>query len=222
MEQLLHANVGRETDLIRVSAMPSFANQWLAPRLGRFLEQFPKYQVRVAGEDCLTSFDRNDADIGLRYGPGEYPDLHSELIGRAEAFPVCSPAFAEQYSSALSSPPGLLEVPLLDDEIALKAPGLPTWRTWFNAAGIADPVLPSGTRFESLHMALMSAVNGQGVALGLTPLVDGELATGRLIRLFDVAIPSRFSFWLVCKKERVSERKIASFRRWIASELRPS
>lgn len=219
MEQLLSASLGGETSLLRISAMPSFANQWLAPRLGRFLELHPEYQVRVAGEDGLVSFDRNEADIGLRYGRGDYRDLHTELLSKVEAFPVCSPAFASRHAGNLRHPRDLADLPLLQDEVALKQPGLPTWHEWFKAAGVAELVAPSGPRFESLHMALMGAVNGQGVALGLTPLVETELSSGRLVRLFDVAIPSSFSFWLVCSADRAKSRKIAAFRSWIMSEL---
>jgi len=219
MEELLGTAIGPEANLLRVSAMPSFANQWLAPRLGRFLVQFPQFQVRIAGEDRLESFDRDEIDIGLRYGPGQYPGLHSEMIARAEAFPVCSPAFARKHANLLSSPEGLIGLPLMEDDSGKIAHGLPTWARWFEAAGIAKSQT-AGLRFESLHMALMGALNGQGIALGLTPLLDMDLAAGRLVRLFDIAIPSAFSFWLVCKPERRAERKIAAFRGWIMEEAR--
>jgi LysR family glycine cleavage system transcriptional activator len=219
MQDLLHVNIGPESSLLRVSAMPSFAHQWLAPRLGRFSDRYPQYQIRVVGEDQLVSFDRGEADIGIRYGAGDYPGLHSELIAKVEAFPVCSPDFAERYGRALSSPSGLLQLPLIEDEIARRAPGLPTWRDWFAAAAVPVDGLPPGARFESLHMALMAALRGQGVALGLSPLVDDDLAAGNLMRPFEVAIPSSFSFWLVCKPERAAERKIAAFRAWITDEI---
>lgn len=219
MEHLLSASIGPENSLLRVSAMPSFAHQRLAPRLGRFSDRFPQYQMRVVGEDQLVSFDRSGADIGIRYGAGDYPGLRSELIAKVEAFPVCSPEFADRHRRALSSPSELLELPLIEDEIARRAPGLPTWPDWFAAAGVPAMTLPPGARFESHHMALMAALRGQGVALGLTPLVDDDLAAGNLVRPFEVAIPSSFSFWLVCKPERMNERKIAAFRAWIADEI---
>src|SRR4029450_6794402 len=219
MEQLLSGSIGPENSLLRVSAMPSFAHQWLAPRLGRFSDRFPQYQMRVVGEDQLVWLDRSEPGGGIRYGAGEYQGLHSELIAKAEAFPVCSPDFAEQHRGSLSTPSDLLGLPLIEDETGRRAPGLPTWRDWFEAADVPVSSLPQGARFESLHMALMAALRGQGVALGLTPLVDDDLAAGELVRPFEIAIPSSFSFWLVCKPERVNERKIAAFRAWIADEI---
>jgi LysR family glycine cleavage system transcriptional activator len=74
-------------------------------------------------------------------------------------------------------------------------------------------------------MALSAAVAGQGYALGLTPLVDDDLAAGRLVRPFAVEIPSAFGFWFVCRKDRLEDPKVATFRRWIfeeAAALRPA
>ena len=54
---------------------------------------------------------------------------------------------------------------------------------------------------------------GQGFALGLAPLVDEDLAAGRLVKPFEVEIPSALGFWFVCRKDRLP--KIAASRRWI-------
>lgn len=219
MEALLSTVVGPEANSLRISAMPSFAAKWLAPRLSGFTSLHPHYQVRLAGEDALACFERGDIDIGLRYGPGDYPGLHCEKIASAVAFPVCSPAFAERHGASLTKPEGLTHFPLLQDEIAVKAAGLPTWASWFEAAGVERAVDNRGPQFESHHMALAAAEADQGLALGLSPIVDDDLAAGRLIRLFDIAVPSRFSFWLVCRADRAKERKIAAFRAWMAEAI---
>ncbi len=222
LDQLLSLKIGPENRLLRVSAMPSFASQWLAPRLGDFSSRYGEFQVRVAGEDRLETFDRDEVDFGIRYGPGDYAHLRSEMIASAEATPVCSPEFAEKHASALTTPEGLLSLPLLEDEVARIAPGLPTWQSWFQAAGLRAAALHRGPRFESLHLALMAAICGQGVALGLTPLIDDDVVAGRLVRPFDVQVRSSFSFWLIYRPERARERKIASFRAWILEEMEDS
>ena len=218
LESLLSSIVGPGAASLRISAMPSFAAKWLAPRLAGFASQFPQYQVRLAGEDMIASFDRDDVDIGLRYGPGDYPGLHCEKIASAAAFPVCSPAFAARHSAELATPASLMNFPLLRDEIAAIAPGLPTWTAWFEAAGVERMTESHGPQFESHHMALAAALSDQGIALGLRPLVDDDVLAGRLVRLFDVEVPSAFSFWLVCRADRSKERKIAAFRSWLMSE----
>lgn len=217
LDRLLTEVVEPVAGSIQLSAMPSFATRWLAPRLAGFAQLRPTYPVRLVGADTLVDFDRDGVDIGLRYGPGGYAPLHFERIAAAQAFPVCSPAFRAAHADRLGDPSGLAGLPLLTDETSLQSPGLPSWPNWFAAAGVA--AAPGrGPQFDSLHMALAAAVAGQGVALGLTPLVDEDLASGALVRLFETALPSPYAFWFVCRADRLRERKIRAFRDWILAE----
>lgn len=222
MEQLVSDLIATETVALRISAMPSFAAKWLPSRLADFSVQHPDYQVRIEGADALADFVRDEIDIGLRYGPGGYSDLHCEKIADAVAFPVCSPEFAAQHAAALATPSALLALPLLHDEIALIAPCLPTWTSWFEAAGVECMRENRGPLFDSLHMSLAAAQSGQGVALGLTPLVNDDIAAGRLVRLFDIEVRSAHAFWFVCRTDRLKERKIADFRAWLIGEMKVS
>jgi LysR family transcriptional regulator, glycine cleavage system transcriptional activator len=220
MERLVSDVTESESSCLRLSAMPSFAARWLPPRLTRFSARHPDYQVRVEGDDSLADFVRDEIDVGLRYGPGGYADLHCEKIAAAVAFPVCSPAFAKQHAEVLTTPSSLLVLPLLHDEIAAIAPGLPNWNSWFEAAGVRRGRENRGPQFESLHMALAAAQSSQGVALGLTPLVNDDIGAGRLVRLFEIEVPSAFAFWFVCRADRLKQRKIADFRAWVISEMK--
>lgn len=213
MERLISDVADLDAQTLQVSAMPSFASKWVAPRIGRFLGRHPGMQVRMTGGDGRSDFDRDGVDVGLRYGDGDYPDLHRDLIARATAFPVCSPALAAAWPDPAAIPAALL----LQDESSLVAPGLPTWSIWFAAAGI-DRDVEGGARFGNSHMALSAAVAGQGFALGITPLVDDDIAAGRLVRPFDTAVDSSFGFWFVCRGDRVGEAKIAAFRDWVLAE----
>ena len=215
MERLLSQVAALEETSLQVSAMPSFASKWVAPRLAGFTARYPQIQVRITGADRRSDFDRDGVDVGLRYGDGDYPDLHSDLIAPAAAFPVCSPALAEQ----IASDPGRMESSrLLHDESALVAPGLPTWSAWFAKAGLDRPTDVGGPLFSNSHMALSAAVAGQGFALGLAPLVDDDLAAGRLVKPFALELASPFGFWFVCRKDRLGEPKITAFRRWVLAE----
>ncbi len=218
MDRLLGAVVGPATASLRISAMPSFASRWLAPRVSRFAEAHPQYDLRIAGEDALRSFDRDDVDLGVRYGAGPYPGLHARKLCDATAFPVCSPAYAARHASKLSRPDSIADLTLLFDEVGEAAPGLPTWSQWLEQSGMA-PAAVRGPRFESHHMALTAAEAGQGLALGLSPLVDAALASGALVRPYDLAVKSDYGFWLLCREDRARERKIAALIRWIVDEM---
>lgn len=215
MEQLVADVADLDAQVLQVSAMPSFASRWVAPRLGGFLAAHPGMQVRIKGGDGRSDFDREGVDVGLRYGDGDYRDLHCERIAQATASPVCSPDLAARYPDPAAIPAALL----LEDESSLVAPGLPTWSTWFAAAGCPRDD-SGGARFGNSHMALAAAVAGQGFALGITPLVDDDLAAGRLVRPFETSVDSSFGFWFVCRKDRIGEPKIAAFRDWMMEEAR--
>lgn len=205
--------------VLEVTAMPSLATKWLAPRLARFNAVCPDYQVRVSGTDLLVDFSRQPIDVGLRYGKGLYEDLFSEKLADVVAFPVCSPSFAEAYRERLSAPNGLTTVPLIHDESSVADPGLPTWPRWFAHAGITTAQIRRILVFESTHMALDAALAGQGVALGLSLLVDDDLRLGRLVRLADTDLPSAFAYWLVCRRDKAEQKGVRAFRDWLKAEL---
>jgi len=214
MERLLSEVAELDEVSLQVSAMPSFASKWVAPRLGRFIEGHPGVQVRLSGADRRADFERDGVDVGLRYGDGGYGDLFAELVAPAAAFPVCSPQMAARFDDPAKVPARLL----LQDESSLVAPGLPTWEAWFAGAGATPAGAGEGPLFSNSHMALAAAVAGQGFALGLSPLVDEDLAAGRLVRPFAFELESPFGFWFVCRNDRLGEPKIAAFRAWVLAE----
>src|SRR6266702_1587765 len=215
MQHLLSEVADFDATSLQISAMPTFASKWVAPRLSSFITRHPDIQVRIVGSDRRSDFDRDGVDIGLRYGDGDYHDLHCEQLAQARAFPVCSPALAAQFGA---DPARIDPALLLHDESSLVAPGLPTWSAWFTQAGAPRRIDGGGALFGNSHMALSAAVAGQGVALGLAPLVDDDLAAGRLVKPFALEISSAFAFWLVCRKDRLQEPKIAAFRSWILEQ----
>jgi len=205
--------------VLEVTAMPSLATKWLAPRLARFAGICPDYQIRVSGSGLLADFNRQPVDVGLRYGRGDYPELFCEKLSDVVAFPVCSPSFAQAYGAKLSTVEGLTSVPLIHDESTIVSAGAPTWPRWFAAAGLPSAQLRRILVFESTHMALEAAIAGQGVALGLTLLVDDDLRQGRLVRLSNIDLPSIFSYWFVCRRDKAEQRGISAFREWLKQEL---
>lgn len=222
MVQLIADFSNREVASLEISAMPSFAARWLAPRLARFTIQHPDCRIRIVGEDRLVDFRLEGSDIGIRYGPGAYKGLHVELLTEVEAFPVVSPAFALAHGNDLRTLAGLRALPLLHDESSLIASGLPNWPRWLEIAGVPGRFAETGIVFESVQLAIEAALAGQGVALALSPLVEADIRAGRLMRCFDLILKSPFSFWLVCRRHRTEEARIVQFREWIRSELRQS
>src|SRR5690606_12596435 len=102
---------------LRISVMPSFAGIWLLPRLRRFRERHPGIDVLVQADDRLVDFGREDIDLGVRYGFGNYPGLRVDYMMGDEIFPVCAPSLLDG-TPPLKTPEDLRHHTLLHDEVS--------------------------------------------------------------------------------------------------------
>ena len=205
----------RETDgtaVLTVSLLPSFAALWFVPRLGRFRARHPDVDVRISATPKLADLERDDVDIVIRYGLGNYPDLHVEHLISEDVFPVCSPALRDG-PLPLAKPEDLARHTLLHDENRQE------WSLWLRAVGIEGIDASRGPSFSLWELALQAAVAGQGVALGRSTLVTQYLQTGQLVRPLDISSPSEWGYYFVCLPERLAEQKITAFRDWLRDEV---
>jgi LysR family glycine cleavage system transcriptional activator len=203
---------------IRVSALPSLAAKWLVPRLHRFEAAHPTLSARIDTSDHLVNFAYEPIDVALRYGAGTYPGVHVERLMTAEAFPVCSPRLLANDRPPLKKPSDLRRHTLLHDESSDISKGVPNWGSWLKAAGATQVDSRRGPVFGSIHLAIEAALAGHGVAMGIAPLVEQDLQSGRLVRPFEFELPSAFSFWFVCQRKRANEPIIGKFRTWLRHE----
>jgi len=210
-------NEGEAGSVLTVSAAPSFAAKWLLPRLTRFLSAHPDIEVSIKATVELADFER-DADLGIRYGSGGYPDLETELLMREMVFPVCSPDLLG--GRAQTSTAGLLNnVNLLHDDSADQNEALPGWKMWLRAAAIDDVDWRKGPRFNQTVLAIEAAAAGLGVALAPAALVDGDLASGRLVRLAGGGLSEPFAYYLVYPAAKADRAAVQAFRAWLRAEL---
>jgi LysR family glycine cleavage system transcriptional activator len=203
---------GERTRRLVVSSSPSFSARWITPRIGSFMDRHPEVDVDLLSTNALADFSRDDVDVAIRYGRGNYPDLHVELLLDEVAFPVCSPTF--NGGQLPKTPADLLHVPLLRSDTDL-------WRPWFEAAGLPDATEPRrGVLFDDSSNLLLAAGDGQGVALARSSIVMQELVAGRLVRLFDVEAASPWSYYFVCPPPLMTSARVQAFRAWIFEEVK--
>jgi LysR family glycine cleavage system transcriptional activator len=200
------------------STAPAFAARWLVPRLERFQERCPEIDVRVSAAMRLVDFAREDVDVAIRYGPGRYHGLLAELLLTNQVVPVCAPALL-QGSRPLSSPQDLRHHTLLHDDTATSDGAYPNWAMWLRAAGVEGVDASRGPRFDYSGLVLDAAAAGGGVALALSTIVAADLAAGRLVKPFAVAVPTPFAYYLVCPATTAGRPKVAAFREWLRAEL---
>jgi len=193
---------------LTISVLTSFAARWLVPRLERFHEAHPEVVLNMRTGRELADLRRDGIDMGVRVGRGGYPGLDTQFLMSEALYVVASPRLTGGLPRTLDE---LRRYTLLRDSFD-------DWAIWCRAAGIDVKGLKFGTAIEDSSVLLEAAANGGGIALARSVLAADDLASGRLVRLFDVEVPNIFSYWTVTLPERRDEAAIAKFRAWLQAE----
>jgi len=164
-----------KTGELTITTMDSFAASWLVPRLARFQKIHTDIDIRIATSDSNVDFARENVDLAIRYGHGDWPGLYVEPLMREEMFPVCAPSLL-QSGPPLKTPGDLKHHKLLHDDMRVD------WRMWLMAAGEPEIDTTRGLSYQHSNLVLQSAEQGDGVALARSVLVSSSLAAGRLVK----------------------------------------
>ena len=204
---------------LRVTASSSIAAKWLIPRLDRFSTLEPKADVLVDISCQLRDLERDEVDVAIRFGRGDYPRVRSDRLFEHSIFPVCSPNLLRS-TPPLRSPADILNHTLIHVTWSGQGVTWPDWTTWMQAAGVERFELKPGLHFEDSAFAIQAAIDGAGIALGDMSLVTDDLAAGRLVQPFDLAIngPPMFAYFLVTPLEPATNSLVSSFREWVLRE----
>lgn len=212
------ADIGAAADALRpasgnvrltISSIPSFAARWLAPRLGRFIERYPDVEVVLQSSAQLQDLAREGIDVGIRFGRGAYPSLLVERLMGDVYYPVVSPRYRRGDHPATPQE--------LRSHIMLRS--VEPWLPWLQAAGLDLPEPAGGLMFEDLSMLIRSAADGNGVALARHVVAMPEIASGQLVRLFDIATPSPDAYYFVAPATAMAKPQVRAFREWLFDEV---
>ena len=208
------------TDLLRgyhalpvltVRATPSLATKWLLPRLSGFVDQNPQLEVRLAGTNELTDFTREDVDIEIRHGEGNWPGLVVEGVAQESFLPVCAPAYAAAKSIAISD--------ITRHRLIHSVKSQVQWDQWLASAGIRKDKRWRRVLFDRSHMAIDAAVAGMGIALESNLMMWRELRDGTLVcPVADPPPVTLVSQWLVCPRDHLRHAKVRAFIAWVKKE----
>ena len=167
--------------------------------------------LRVSATTHYVDFVRDDVDLAIRHGDGNWPWLDVQRLYSERLFPVCSPKLVSGRNR-IGKAADLLKFPLLRLEDAKN------WTRLFEAAGVKANVGP-GPVLNRASMLIDAAIDGQGIALARTALAAWDLINGRLARPIDVSLRMANTYWIVCPKAVAKVPKIATFRNWVFSEV---
>ena len=220
------ANAGRVT----VSAPPAITAKWMIPRLGRFRSSYPDIDLHIAARqsmrdaasgDAEPANPLEDADIAIRFGPGDYPDYEVHKLFDSYTLPMCSPKLLEG-EHPLRTPDDLRYHTLIhyESDNAMMDVGRPNWASWLKAAGVRGINTRRGTTFNHVTIALRAAEDGLGVVLGTPITAAAELASGRLVTPFALSLPLGVAYHLIYAASSKQQPSVMAFRDWILSEAR--
>ena len=201
----------QSSGVLTVTTSPNFATKWLVHRLGRFSEAHPGIELRISASIQHVDFAREDIDLAIRHGDGQWPGLNVARLCVEKLFPVCSPQLV-RGRGALRSPRDLKHHTLLH------ANDTGDWVKWLKLVDAGDVDVQRGTVFNQASMAIDAAVDGQGIALARTALAAWDLLSGRLVRPFPQALEAPYALWIVCPTAAADLPKIATFRNWLLEE----
>ncbi len=202
--------------LVTISTTASLATKWLIGKVAAFQDANPGIEVRITTSAHLVDFRREEVDMAVRYGRGTWPGVRADWLMAEHLFPVCSPTLRNPGGEALQRPADLALHTLLHSSVSRE-----DWQLWLTAAGLPPAIAARrGLMFDQGFMAIQAAMEGLGVALGQTHLVEADLAAGRLVAPFDLVLPRDAGYYVVAPEPIADTPKIARLRAWLIDAAR--
>jgi LysR family glycine cleavage system transcriptional activator len=202
---------------LTINVPPTFAHRWLIPRLSKLKNQYPKLDLTITtqGRDTLSS--SSDQHCVIRFGDGQWDDLESEMLLQECHIPVCSPTLLASLPSLKQSLDHTTILYVLKDKKRFQ-----TWKHWLMAANIDKLSNNRSIEFDTLNLAVRSAMFNLGVTMADKNMITHELSKGYLVQLMETELMGTQSYWLVNRVGQSEQANIAIFRQWLKQEIQLS
>jgi LysR family glycine cleavage system transcriptional activator len=200
---------------LRVTVLPSFAQRWLLPRMGRWRERHPTLALEIEASHQLVDLQREGFHAAVRTGRGPWPGLESQqLFDETALIVVGPPAVSRRLLGA--QPEALAREPLLGDA--------DLWRRWFAAAGVRNAQIAPVANFNDFGLMLQAAEQGIGLAMARDLLAADALCEGRLVRLSPLSLSyeQAYPYHLVYPPALRDWAPLDALRQWLRDELERS
>lgn len=206
-----HANRG-VSGSINVCCTPGFASSWLCSHISGFREAHPDVKLAISTPMRLDDVSNPDVDVFISFGTGYWPDMKVELLVEVEFTPLCSPVLINK-TVWLSDPSDIRRACLLhlvdaDD-----------WEEWLTTAGVDPAFAQTGITFSDMNLVYAAAMSGQGIAMGDEFICRSAMASGQLVRPFDINIRSKRSYYLVVSEAKADNKTVLAFCDWLKEEV---
>jgi LysR family glycine cleavage system transcriptional activator len=199
------------SNICRIATLASFASQFLVPRLPEFRAAHPDIEIEFITSVRLVDLTREEADLGVRYGLGQYEGLVSSRLVKGILTPVCSPAVFEAGSGDLER--------LLATTRRIQTAGYNEWRDWSRVANVDISATQQAYVIEDFLVAIKALTGGQG--LGLLPhlLVQDLLASRELVQFSEIPLEIDHTFHIAHTSASVRRPFVQTVVGWLQSSL---
>jgi DNA-binding transcriptional LysR family regulator len=195
-----------------VHAGPSFASLWLMSRLQGFAQAYPDIALNLSAAHTHSDFELGQADIDIRYGVPNWPNLVVEPLFEESLVPLASPAFIREHR--LKRPEHLLGVKLIQSNVSVIQ-----WPDWFSKFTNLRAPDRFPVRFDRAQMALDAATQGLGVALESTTIAGRHIAERKLKPIFGLEKAIKIKAHFAVYPARHAKRPpVEAFLAWLHRE----
>jgi len=203
------ASANRQT--IRIGLLPSFAANWLVPRLDAFHAEHPSISIALDARLEVSKIGPRGVDAAIRYGMGRWQGVTAERLIAETLFPACSPEYLAKM--AIKGPQDFARCHLLRNSWH-------PWTPWFQEAGLALAEPTESPVYDDAGLMLDAAVAGHGIALVRKVIAHDSIESGRLVRLSDIEVPFDGAYHFVAGPTPPSRSAaITAFREWLKGRL---
>jgi LysR family glycine cleavage system transcriptional activator len=215
---------------LTVNVLPTFAMQFLIPRLHRFSAANPNIEVRMITSIRSVNFEREDVDVAIRAGipPSgtrtpegpridlkmveSWVDVRADLLMRDVLVPVCNADFLRKHGP-FKSVEDFRGMPLLHNATRPRA-----WPDWFRAMNIPYDTASSGPAYGHFFMTIQAASEGAGIALIPRALMQADVRWNALVLLNEFAVESAGAYYILRRAYQVEAEHIRRFCQWLLAE----
>lgn len=199
--------------VLNLSVPPSFAMQWLLPRLAQFKMVQPDVTLNFVRYAHTHNFSQDqELDAAIQFGEGAWPGAASDYLTGKNTIPVCAPDFFQGQRSV--NPEKLAQSILLQH---IEVPY--AWQDWCSYFDLKEANGLVGPRFDQYSLIIKAAISGFGIGLVPICLVEDELKSGQLVNPYPKAFTARQGYFFCVKEDRGDIPSVNKLRTWLLSSL---
>lgn len=196
---------------ITVSCVAGLLSFWLLPAISSFCRTYPEVSFRLIPTNDFPSLRDAQTDINIRYGDGDWPEYHVDMLSPVKLFPVCHPSLMS--TRALKTPRDIFRHTLLHADNGRE------WMTWLSANRLHRPPHTNQHFLTDARLALEAAAYGNGIALGDTVTTRRSIASGLMIAPFDLEVLAPYAFYVVRRRDTIGLPLADKFVDWLFRQI---